>query len=202
LGAQDVRPRFLSAANKEVAVARLSWLKYTQLAHLSKPRSVRQLYRLVKRHKICRIVEVGVSDLERSLSLIRVAERYAVDGRVAYTGIDWFDARSADQTPLTLKQAHSRLQTTSGQVRLVPGEPGRSLRAIANAHQHTGLLLISAAVADSELAAAWYFVPRMLDAASIVLRERLDAAGEPEFERFSTTEIGKLAHQATARRAA
>jgi hypothetical protein len=180
----------------------VNWLKYAHLAHFSKPRSERQLYRLVKRHKVYRIVEVGLSHLERSVALVGVAQRYAADSQVSYTGVDWFDARSADLAKLTLKQAHTRLQATGGKVRLVPGEPGRSLAAVANAHQHTGLLLISAAVADSSLSPAWFYVPRMLDAGSIILRECLDAAGEPAFEPLSAARITELAKQSAGRRAA
>ena len=183
-------------------MARVSWLKYVHLAHFSKPRSERQLYRLVKRHKVCRIVEVGVSDVARTAALVQVAQRFAADGQVAYSGVDWFDARSAELPKLTLKQAHSRLQATGAKIRLVPGEPGRSLAGVANAHQHTGLLVFSAVVADSCLDTAWFYVPRMLDAHSIVLRECLDAAGEPAFERLPAAKITELAGPSASRHAA
>jgi hypothetical protein len=225
-------------------VAGVSWLKYARLAYFAKPRSERQLYRLVKRHKICRIVEVGISDVARTMMLVRVAQRFAADGPVSYTGIDWFDARPANLPQLTLKQVHCqlrstaksagqgvrsmfsatagavrsalvgrktdqtptmqsscRLQASGAQVRLVPGEPARSLSVVANAHQHTGLLIFSGAVTDSDLASAWYYVPRMLDANSIVLRERL-ATAEPAFEPLSTGQIATFVAQSAGRRAA
>ncbi len=180
----------------------VSWLKYAHLAHFAKPCSERPLYRLVRRHKVCRIVEVGLSNVERSVALVGVAQRYAADGQVAYTGLDWFDTRSPDLPKLTLKQTHCQLQATGARIRLVPGEPAQSLAAVANAHLHTGLLVISAAVADSSLASTWFYVPRMLDATSLVLRERLDAAGEPEFEPLSPQQIAAFAQQSTSRRAA
>jgi hypothetical protein len=189
-------------AQKEVAVAAVSWLRYAYLAYASKPRSDRQLYRLVKLHRICRIVELGIGSLERSAALIGIGQRYAPDGKVAYTGLDWFDARNDSLPALTLKQTHCQLQATGAQVRLTPGEPARSLRGIANAHPHTGLLLISAAVADSTLESAWFYVPRMLDGRSIVLRERLDAAGEPVFEMISMQKLAEFVERASIRQAA
>ena len=183
-------------------MAAVSWLNYAYLARFSKPRSARQLYRLVKRNRVCRIVEVGVGSVERAASLIRVAQRYGGQEKVSYTGIDWFDARPADLPQLTLKETHCRLQATGAQVRLVPGEPARSIAATANAHQHTGLLLIAAFVYDSSLTPAWFYVPRMLDPDSIVLRELRDSAGQSVFETLPAVRIAKMAAQSTARRVA
>jgi hypothetical protein len=183
-------------------VAAVSWLKYAYLAFASKPRTDRQLYRLVKLHGVERIVELGIGSLERTLALISVAQRYAKDGKVAYTGLDWFDARPVDMAELTLKQSHRELHATGAQIRLTPGEPGRAVRAIANAHAHTGMLLISAAVADSTLESAWFYVPRMLDGRSIVVRERLDASGQTVFELVSMQKLADLVERATNRQAA
>jgi hypothetical protein len=189
-------------ADKEVAVAAASWLKYAYLAHFSKPRTERQLYRLVKVHKICRIVEVGIFSLERTASMIAVAQRYAGTEQVSYTGLDWFDARSEDLPKLTLKQAHRELQATGATVRLVPGEPGRAVGAIANGHQHTDLLLLSSPVPESMLAPAWFYFPRMIDAESVVLRERIDAADRPTFELLNHSLLSKQASTLGERKAA
>jgi hypothetical protein len=189
-------------AHKEVAVAATSWLKYAYLAYASQPRTDRQLYRLVKLHGISRIVELGIGSVERATSMISVAQRYAADGKVAYTGLDWFDARSGDLPAMKLKQTYCELQATGAQIRLTPGEPARSLRAISNSHPHTGLLLISAAVSDSTLEAAWFYVPRMLDGRSIMLRERLDAAGKSTFEMVTMQKLADYVERAAPRQAA
>jgi hypothetical protein len=192
----------LRAANKEVAVAAASWLKYAYLAHFSQPRTQRQLYRLVKVHKICRIVEVGIYSIERTAAMIAVARRFAGGEQVSYTGLDWFDARPDDLSRLTLKQAHRELQATGATVRLVPGEPSRSVASIANAHQHTGLLLLSSPVTDSSLAPAWFYFPRMIDAESVVLRERIDVVNRPTFELLKHSLLAKQAATLGERKAA
>ena len=47
-------------------MAAANWFRYTYLAHLSRPKAVRHLYRLVSRSCASRIVEVGISDLKRA----------------------------------------------------------------------------------------------------------------------------------------
>jgi hypothetical protein len=170
-------------------VAAASWFRYTHLAHFSRPKSVRQLYRLVKRHQFCRIVEIGISELARSVALVEVAQRYGAGKTVLFTGIDLFEARSAATSPLSLKEAYRALHATGAKVRLAPGAPGNSLAAAANAHQNTDLILISASIADSELESAWFYVPRMLHERSEVLRETRTGSGEPAFTRIAASDI-------------
>jgi hypothetical protein len=174
-------------------VAAASWFRYTYLAHFSRPKSVRQLYRLVKHNQFCRIVEIGISDLARSVALVEVAQRYAVGKTVLFTGIDLFEARPAESTPLSLKEAYRALHATGAKVRLAPGAPGTSLAAAANAHQNTDLVLISTSVADNELKSAWFYVPRMLHSRSEVLRESRGADGESMFARIAASEIAERA---------
>ncbi len=183
-------------------MAAASWLKYVYLAHFSQPRTERQLYRLLKTHKVSRIVEVGIHSTERTTAMIAVAQRCSGSEQIAYTGLDWFDARDEDLPKLTLKQAHRELQSTGATVRLVPGEPARSVAAIANAHQHTGLLLLSSAVPESMLAAAWFYFPRMIDGTSVVLRERIDVSGRSTFELLNHSLLAKQASTLGERKAA
>jgi hypothetical protein len=192
----------LCAANREVAVAAVGWLKYVYLARASKPQSERPLYRLIRAQKVRRIVEVGIGRLDRAEMLIRVAQRYARGQEVSYTGLDWFDARPKDQPPLSLKAAHCHLQTTGAVVRLVPGLPARSLSTVANAHRGTGLMVFSAAVGDAELEPAWFYVPRMLTAHSVVLREEVSAEGITAFTRLTLDRIAEWVRQTGTRRAA
>ncbi len=170
-------------------MAAASWIKYAYLAHFARPKCDRQLYRLVKRERVCRIVEVGIGSIERSVALISVAQRYAGDVKVCYTGLDFFEARSEELPKLFLKQAYQTLQTTGAQVRLAPGPAAQSIASIANAHQDTDLFLISSLVADADLTRGWFYVPRMLNAKSTVLRTVTDATGETSFTQISVAKI-------------
>lgn len=183
-------------------MAAASWLKYAYLAHFSKPRTQRQLYRLVKTNRTLRIVEIGIYSVERTTAMIAVAQRVADGEHVSYTGLDWFDTRSDDLPRLTLKEAHRELQATGAAVRLVPGEPARSVASIANAHPQTGLLLLSSPVTESSLAPAWFYFPRMVDSTSVVLRERIDVANRPTFERLKQSLLVKQAATLGERKAA
>lgn len=183
-------------------MAAASWFRYTRLAHLSRPKANRQLYRLVKRDQICRIVEVGISDLSRAVAMIEVAQRFAGDKKVWYTGIDLFEARSSDSSPLPMKETYRILRATEANVRLVPGTPAMSLAAAANAHQNTDLILIGPDVSDADLTGAWFYVPRMLHAKSIILSERQDANGQMSFQNITRTQIAEWAARDSIRRAA
>jgi hypothetical protein len=176
-------------------VAAANWFRYAQLAHLSRPKANRQLYRLVKRDCICRIVEVGISDLSRAVAMIEVAQRFAGDKKVWYTGIDLFDARQPGSAALPMKQTYRTLRATDANVRLVPGTPASSLAAAANAHQNTDLVLIGPHVKETDLDGAWFYVPRMLNETSTVLTERRTAEGQSTFTSLTRTQIAEWACQ-------
>lgn len=183
-------------------MAAANWLRFTRLAYFSRPRGNRQLYRMVKCHKICRIVEIGISNLARAESLIEVAQRFAGDQKVWYTGLDMFEARAQGRDPLALKETYRILRATEANVRLVPGVPRMSLASAANAHQNTDLILIGPDVSENELQGAWFYVPRMLHANSIVLSERHDTDEQISFNSISRTQIAEWATRDVARRAA
>jgi hypothetical protein len=183
-------------------VASANWFRYAYLAYLSRPKSARQLYRLVKRQRVRRIVEVGLSNVEFTSSLIEVAQRFASDQKVTYSGLDCFDARPKHAPPLKLKDAYRTLHATGASVRLVPGSPASSLAGVANAHQNTDLILIAADVTADELQSAWFYVPRMLHHQSVILREQQSSEGERSFEWLSLSQVAEWAGRAGGRRAA
>lgn len=176
-------------------MAAASWFRYTYLAYFAHSKSNRQLYRLVKRNEVCRIVEIGISDLPRAVALIEVAQRYAGEKKVWYTGIDWFEARPGNQPALTLKDAYRVLRATEANVRLVPGAPAPSLASAANAHQNTDLILLGPDVSETDLHGAWYYVPRMLNENSTILSERRAADGLTTFAPLTRSQIAEWACQ-------
>jgi hypothetical protein len=182
-------------------VASASWFRYAYLAYWSRPKSIRKLYRLVKRHQVCRIVEVGISDIRRAAALVEVAQRYATQ-TIEYTGIDWFDSREVPLERLSLKEAHRLLRPTGAKVRLVPGEPAASLAAAANAHQNTDLIVIAHTITDKELVPVWFYLPRMLHENSIVLRERQEGDEQPSFSPLTRAQVSAWATRDSRRRAA
>jgi hypothetical protein len=62
--------------------------------------------------------------------------------------------------------------------------------------------LLSSPVPESMLAPAWFYFPRMIDSASVVLRERIDAADRPTFELLNHSLLVKQAATLGERRAA
>lgn len=167
---------------------------YTYLTYLSQPKAERSLYRLLKERKPTRFVELGIGSLERVGRLVSVAQRFSPDAAIHYAGLDPFEERGSNLSPMPLIHAHRQLQATGAKVRLVPGEPARSLPQVANALPRTDLLLIGRHVDFESLERAWFFVPRMCHAGTTVLRERVDASGKLEnFETLTLAEVERLA---------
>jgi hypothetical protein len=134
--------------------------------------------------------------------LVAVAQRYARDKKVWYTGIDLFEARPEGRPALALKDAYRILRATDAGIRLVPGTPARSLASAANAHPNTDIILIGRNVTEADLRGAWFYVPRMLHANSVVLAERAVGDGQVSFESISRSQIAEWAAGESVRRAA
>jgi len=176
-------------------------IKFTYLAYLAKPSSDRSLYRLLKNEKVCRIVELGIGSLPRVSNLIAVAQRFSPNDEIHYTAVDWFDMRASDLEPLKLIEAHRVLKSTGVKVRLLPGDPGRTLRDVANSLPKTDLIVIHPAVTDSDLANAWYYLPRMCHPRTTVLRAA-ELGGEVSYRALSFGEIAERSVAAIPARAA
>ncbi len=150
---------------------------------------------MVKRGSMCRIVEIGMSDLSRAISMIEIAQRYAADKKVWYTGIDWFEARDSRLPALSLKETYRILRATGANIRLVPGAVAASLATAANAHQNTDLILIGPDVSECDLHGAWFYVPRMLNDKSMILSEHRDESGERTLAPIMRSQIAEWACQ-------
>ncbi len=174
----------------------LASLKSFRLRHFSKEKHERPLLKLVHKHRCTRIVELGVSDLERTLRMLQIAQTAQADAHIRYTGIDSFDARSDELPQLTLKDAHQRLTAHRGKTRLAPGTVEHILPRLANELADTDLLLVSHYAELAPESDVWYYVPRMLHADSLVLMEQHEENGTL----FS--EIGRDVVEARAEEAA
>lgn len=183
-------------------MAAANWFRYAYLAHFASPKGNRQMFRTIKRDQVCRIVEIGIGDMARAEALIQVAQRFAGDKKVWYTGFDMFEARSTSQSPISLKDAYCRLRATEANIRLVPGVPRMSLPSAANAHQNTDLVIVGSAFSEIDIQGSWHFVPRMLHERSVVLSERRAADGQVSLMPISRSQIAEWAARDSNRRAA
>lgn len=179
-------------------------LQYLYLAFFSKPICDRKLFRLVRRQRIARFLEIGVGEAVRARRLISVAQRYQAGGEVRYTGIDPFESRAANDPPgLTLKLAHRLLKASGAQVQLVPGDPYSALSRSANSLTGVELVIISADQDGEMLARAWHYLPRTLSPEALVFIERLDPVqGEAYLQEIDREELQRLASANQRRRAA
>ena len=174
-------------------MAAAGFLKSVYLRYLSKPAGERKLLSLIKRHKLHRIVELGIGNGQRAVRMIELAQRYH-DSEIHYAGIDMFEARSEPQPGLPLKQAYKQLRATGAKVQLIPGDPFSSLARSANSLSDTQLLILAASEQGESLERAWFYVPRMLAPQAIVLVQRAgDDPARARYEQLSRIEIERLA---------
>lgn len=170
----------------------LSTTRFFQWTMLSKPASDRAIYQKIKKLQARSIVEIGLGDGVRAERIVQVAQKFGAGQTVKYTGIDLFDGRSEDQSPLKLIEMHKRLTTLGVKPQLVPGNLASSIQRIANSHTRTDLMIVSAGFEQAELDASWFFVPRMLCAGSFLMLQN-EANGA--FKTLSRLEIERLAEQ-------
>ncbi len=145
-------------------------LKALWLAYLSKPADERILYRLIRKRKLRKIVEIGIGSGQRALRMISLAQRYHSVPEVRYTGIDWFEAR-ADESPdrLTLKTAYRVLRASGSRIHLVPRDAHEAFARLANALSGNELVVIDSHQPLESLGRIWFFLPRMLAPQAIAL---------------------------------
>jgi hypothetical protein len=145
-------------------------LKGFFLSRFAKPTGDRGLDRVLRSGTSRRIVQIGVGDGQRAKQILQLAVQLSGGNLVSYTGIDLFES-SASEAALSIKQAYKLLRPTRARIQLVPGDPLNALARVANSLQKTDLLIISAEVDAASMQKAWFYVPRMLHAASQIFLE-------------------------------
>ena len=165
------------------------------LAYLSRPAHERPIYQLIRRHRLRRIVELGVGPARRAARMIEAAATAAPGEGVVYSGVDLFELRSSQDGPgLSLKGAHRHLVATGAKVRLLPGDPLSALSRSVNMLGTADLVVISGDQDRTAIERSWKFIERLLHSQSHVLLQEADekhAAGR--FRAIPRDEIRELA---------
>jgi hypothetical protein len=174
------------------------------LGHLSRPAHDRPIYQLIRRHRLRRIVELGVGLAERSARMVEVAASAHRADDVVFTGVDLFELRAPQNGPgLSLKLVHRRLAATGAKIRLLPGDSYTALARAVNMLGVADLVVISADQNQTELAKCWFYIDRLLHDRSHVLVQEPAARGhEGAFRSVSSAEIRQRAATVQRRRAA
>ena len=135
--------------------------------------------------------------------MIRLAALQNPGLRVGYTGLDLFEASPSDSGGrLALKTVYQRLRSTGARIRLMPGEPMEALTRFANDLGRFDLVVISAQAQAAATPRAWFYLPRLLGARSVVMIEEAQAPGQTDFRPLAHTQIDRLAVPAPRRKAA
>jgi hypothetical protein len=153
----------------------------------------RLCYRLIQKHKLVSIMEIGMEDAVRSERMLQMALRTAGPRVVNYVGIDLFEAHpKADSEQLTLKAAHQLLTATGARVKLVPGDAYSALSRTANSLKDIELVVIGWDNPPEVLAKCWNLIPRFLAENAIVLQQ----GGEEEKFQFKPVPLEEIKQRA------
>jgi hypothetical protein len=174
-----------------VTLAFLSRFKLFCLFHFSRPRANRLIYRKVYRRDIQRVLELGVGDCARAVRVINLIAAAREAKTLRYTGVDLFEARPDHIAPsLPLKEAYRTLKATGARIQLLPGDPFVALSRSANDLGQQALIVISADMAGEPLTRAWFYMPRLVHADTLVFQEDLETQ---QFRQVSRKQIQRLA---------
>ncbi len=181
------------------------FFKYARLALFSKESSDRQLYRLVKKQQTRRVVELGISSLERTVEIVNLAASTSPQAKIQYSGFDSFEERAKSLDPLSLIETHRTLAKTEAAYRLTPGPVAEGLPSMANSLPDTDLLIVSELISDAQLEPIWFYLPRMCHPGTLVLRKIAPSPGAQEttdWQAISLTEVDRRANLNLTRMAA
>jgi hypothetical protein len=173
-------------------------LRYYYLTWFSQPAADRPLYKTVAKRAVRSIVEIGVGEALRTRRLFEMALKpiHAAEP-LRYTGVDLFEARPKSSPGLSLKQAYGLLKHDRVQLQLVPGDPLTALSRVANGLKDVDLVIISQDQLGDALEQAWRYMPRMLNAGSLVYLEQPGPkTGETKFVPVSLPEVSRWASDA------
>lgn len=181
-----------------------SRLKLFHLLHFSQPSSERLIYQIACENRCRRILEIGLDGARRAQRLLQATSYWrgakGHDDRtpIEYIGIDLFEAGNGP----ALKDVYRLLRSGGAQVRLLPGEPLGTLARWSNEIGSVDLLLLSHAGGWQQSPRFWYFVPRLLSEASILLVEHRDSGAKAQWERLGRLQLDRLKKNADLLRAA
>ncbi len=175
---------------------KLSTLGYWKLRFFSKPIGDRCLYQFVSAAKPTSIVEIGLTSIERSRNLIRIAQKFSQQKTIKFCGIDLFEGRAASVPGMSLKEVHRELQKTEAKIRLMPGDFGSTVPRVANQLGQNDLIIVTTTENHEALTPTWYYLPRMMqDFGTVFLRASTSA--EIAYEKLSFKDINRLAERRT-----
>jgi hypothetical protein len=173
------------------------------LSYLSNPACDRVIYRAIVQKRSYRILELGITDGRRALRMIDAAARFTSRSDIQYVGMDNFEDRGETDGPgLSLIAAHRILTRSGAKIKLIPGDPLRSLARAANELGQVDLLVVSSQAEPDRLSRVWYFVPRLLHAQSRIFVEQTLPGGKNALLAVSAREVEQWAAKAIRWKAA
>lgn len=180
-----------------------SLFKQLYFTHFVKPIADRTVFRKIMTSHAGHLVALGLGDGQLARNMIQLANHYTDRSHVRFTGIDLFELRTGNGSGLPLKRAYQMLHSLPAHTQLIPGDPFQALARSANSLLDSDLIVIQNDQLGPAMDRAWFYVPRMLHANSLVLVKRSGEGGETEgYEVLDYLAVQQLFDAAAGRRKA
>ncbi len=170
------------------------------LRQLSFPAQDRALYRAVWNSGPTRLLDIGVSNLQRAVRLIELAKLKNPLASIEFVGISLFEAaRCLGKRSSSLKEVYQQMRRLNVVARLIPGTILPGLQTLADLNLKVDFVLIAGPHDCAELLQAWPSLMRLLDEKSQVwVHGDIEGRGTGKgFKRLSIEEIQARAFCAT-----
>lgn len=147
----------------------VQFLRQIYLTRFSDPAQNRDIYREFFRRRPASLFVFGVDSPELVQELIGLMREWHPTERVRLALLDPFDARPATSPKLTLRETNARFAELPLRLTLHPGDPAFTLPRVANQLGAADAILISPTIDADAFASAWYFLPRLMHATTVLI---------------------------------
>jgi hypothetical protein len=172
------------------------FIRYLFLAHRTKPRRYRSLFRTIRRNACRNIVEIGVYDGRHALQMIQTALISYSKDDVRYCGFDLFEDLDEDllrqessKQPLSCGAVRSKLESTGANIRLFKGNTKTSLPRHIDDIGEADFIFVDGGHSEETIESDWSNVKKLMGKDTIVIFDDYYVDRSPEMEGFGCNAI-------------
>lgn len=176
----------------------VQFLRQIYLTRFSNPAANRDLYREFYRRKPTSLFVLGVDSSTLVQELADLMHEWHPTERLRLALLDPFDARPASAPKLTVRDTNARFADFPVRLTLHPGDPTFTLPRVANQLGMADVIVLSPSIDPEAFAPSWYFLPRLMHPASVLL-EGCGGSTGPAYRTVTVEEVSRRADRTATR---
>lgn len=195
---EQVSLGFRSMLQGNATLTGVQFLRQIYLARFSHPAQNRDIFREFYRRKPASLFVLGVDSSTLVQELTGLMREWHPTERVRLALLDPFDARPASSPKLTVRETNARFAELPVRLTLHPGDPACTLPRVANQLGTADAILLSPSIDADAFSSAWYFLPRLMHATSVLI-EGSGGAAEVSYKAVPAEEVSRRANGSVAK---